>query len=81
MIKGRWTDKQIDNMMIENMLLYQRDVLKTDVMRYFPLQIWQQFDIDVPEHFDLCEVIMEHYLLKRRGMDVYRDYKDLRHSG
>ena len=80
-IKDRWTDKQIDNMMVENMLLYQRDVLKTDVMRYFPLQIWQQFDIDVPEHFDLCEVIMEHYLLKGRGMDVYRDYKELRDSG
>ncbi|KKK95867.1 hypothetical protein LCGC14_2668480, partial [marine sediment metagenome] len=80
-IKGRWTDEQIDNMMVDNTLLYQRDVLKTDVMRYFPLKIWQQFDIDEPDHFDLCEVIMEHYLLKGRGMNVYHDYKELRDSG
>ena len=80
-IKGRWTDEQIDNMMVDNTLLYQRDVLKTDVMRYFPLKIWQQFDIDEPDHFDLCEVIMEHYLLKGRGMNVYQDYKKLRDSG
>ncbi len=77
-VKARWTDELLDDM--DTMFLYQRDILRSDVMRYFPLKIWQQFEIDEPDQFGLCEVIMEHYLLKGRGMNVYHEYKELRDS-
>jgi len=37
----------------------------------FPLQDWQTFEIDYPEDFDLCEILMEHFILRGEGSKVY----------
>jgi CMP-N,N'-diacetyllegionaminic acid synthase len=41
---------------------------------YFPVEIWQYADTDTAEEFEMAEVLMEHYILKGRGMKVYQDY-------
>ena len=38
-------------------------------------EIWQTFDIDVLEEFEFVELLMEHYILKGRGAEVYYEYK------
>lgn len=42
---------------------------------YVDAQWFQQFDIDYQDQFELCEILMERYILKGRGADVYFDYK------
>lgn len=37
----------------------------------FPLEDWQTFEIDYPADFDLCEILMEHFILKGQGSRVY----------
>jgi len=35
---------------------------------------YQQFDIDDKDDFELCEILMERYILKGRGAEVYEEY-------
>lgn len=35
---------------------------------------WQAFECDTLAEFELCEVLMEHYILRDRGMEVYHEY-------
>lgn len=44
------------------------------LFKYYGLEVWQQFDIDEPDVFDLCEVLLEQYILKGKGMEVYKRY-------
>ena len=37
---------------------------------------FQSFDIDNRDDFDLCEFLMERYVLKGRGAQIYWDYKE-----
>jgi CMP-N-acetylneuraminic acid synthetase len=46
-----------------------------NAQQYYPVEIWQQPDIDYQDEFEWLEVIMEHYILKGRGRKVYDDYK------
>ena len=39
------------------------------------LEEWQCFDIDTRDQFDLCEVIMDKFILKGNGRRVYDEYK------
>ena len=39
-------------------------------------QWFQQFDIDNRDDFDLCEYLMEKYVLKGCGERVYTEYRD-----
>ena len=41
---------------------------------YITTQYWQYADVDTAEEFETAEVLMEHFILKGRGMDVYKDY-------
>ena len=34
-------------------------------------EAWQQWDIETDKQFELCEILMEHYILKGRGPSVY----------
>lgn len=41
---------------------------------YFLAEHWQYADVDTAEEFELAEVIMEHFILKGRGMAAYEEY-------
>lgn len=42
---------------------------------YFLLaENWQHADVDTAPEFEFAELVMEHYILKGRGMAVYQDY-------
>jgi hypothetical protein len=43
---------------------------------FYPIPEWQFFDIDYPEDLEIVQVLMEHYILKGRGPQVYYDYKE-----
>lgn len=42
---------------------------------FIEAKYWQYADVDTAEEFEFAEVLMEHYILKGRGMDVYYDYQ------
>jgi len=41
---------------------------------YTPAEYWQYADTDTEEEFEFGEILMEHYILKGRGIQVYEDY-------
>lgn len=41
---------------------------------YYPLKWWQQFDIDDADDFEQCEYLMRTYVLKGRGIEMYKEY-------
>ncbi len=41
---------------------------------YIPCEYWQYADVDTAEEFEFAELLMDHYILKGRGMQVYKDY-------
>jgi CMP-N-acetylneuraminic acid synthetase len=41
---------------------------------FIEAEYWQYADVDVEEEFNFAEVIMEHYILKGRGIEIYEDY-------
>ena len=47
---------------------------KTYLTNYMPAKIWQQFDIDYPDEFELVELLMNHYILQGRGIEIYEEY-------
>ncbi len=42
---------------------------------FFPVEVWQTADVDTAAEFELAELMMEHYILKGRGMNVYEEYE------
>lgn len=52
-----------------------RDMWKQDVDgMYIPLEEWQEHDVDTLEEWEYAELAMEHYILKGRGVQAYREY-------
>lgn len=43
---------------------------------YIEAKWYQQFDIDYQDSFELCEVLMNQYILKGRGEEIYYDYRN-----
>ncbi len=41
---------------------------------YTEAKPWQIYETDTAEDFELCEVLMEHFILKGNGMEVYNEY-------
>jgi len=41
---------------------------------YIEVPLWQQFEVDTQEEWALAEVLMEHYILKGKGPEVYYEY-------
>ena len=47
---------------------------------YFLLaENWQHGDVDTAQEFEFAELVMEHYILKGRGMAVYEEYAAKKH--
>jgi len=44
---------------------------KKTIWNFFPIGDWQCFEIDYPEDFILCEALMESFILKGKGPEVY----------
>ena len=61
-------DKDLDSMILE-----ARDA-PNNQLYYIEVEAWQVPETDTLEEFDLCELIMEHYILDGRGIEVYTDY-------
>ena len=47
---------------------------KAYLANYMPGKIWQQFDIDYPDEFELVELLMNYYILQGRGIEIYEEY-------
>ncbi len=45
-------------------------------MIYYPLKIWQSPDIDYEDEFEWVQLIMQHYILKGRGIEIYEEYRE-----
>lgn len=43
---------------------------------FIPAEVWQGLDVDTQEEFELAELLMEYYILKGKGMNVYHEYKE-----
>lgn len=41
---------------------------------FIPAEYWQYADVDTQEEFEFAEVVMEYFILKGRGQEVYRNY-------
>ena len=41
---------------------------------YIPCEYWQYADVDTADEFEFAELLMDHYILKGRGMKVYEEY-------
>ncbi len=41
---------------------------------FYPIKWWQQYDIDDIDDFEQCELLMEKYVLKGRGIEIYEEY-------
>jgi len=52
------------------------EVSEKNACYYSAIERWQVQDTDTAEEFEFAEVVMEHYLLKGRGPQIYYDYKD-----
>ncbi len=66
-----WTWEQIVELKQKNhkaALWFYRD------FPYYPLKIWQAEDIDYQDEFDFVQLIMQHYILKGRGIEIYEEY-------
>jgi CMP-N-acetylneuraminic acid synthetase len=59
------TDTEVNGNLMEN---------KQEYWRYIPGEQWQLYDIDYQEDFDLLQILMEYYILKGRGREVYDEY-------
>ena len=60
----------------DKMMPYQMENLELErkYFWYYPMEIWQSFDIDLKEHFDLDQIIFAQYLLLPYGPNLYEDY-------
>jgi len=51
-----------------------RNTTKQEQFGYVETRPWQIPETDTQEEFELCELIMEHYVLKGRGIEIYEEY-------
>ncbi len=43
---------------------------------FYPLKLWQAEDIDYQDEFDFVQLIMQHYILKGKGIEIYEEYRE-----
>jgi len=41
---------------------------------YISVPLWQSYECDTPEDWEICETLMEAFILKGRGPEVYYEY-------
>jgi hypothetical protein len=42
--------------------------------QYILIEEWQEHDVDTLEEWEYAELAMEHYILKGRGENAYKEY-------
>jgi CMP-N-acetylneuraminic acid synthetase len=60
------TDARADQDLIANWF-----ISGSGVFYYAPVELWQTTEIDDGQSFDLCETLMEAYILRGKGAEVY----------
>jgi|TARA_Y100000034_G_scaffold130764_2_gene190030 hypothetical protein len=43
-------------------------------MYFYPIEMWQDIEVDIIEHWDVAGLMMTYYVLKDLGVDVYHRY-------
>lgn len=61
-------DTEIDKQLDENMFDKKQKIVA------YSIEPWQCFETDYESYFKICELLMEEFVLKGRGMSVYTDY-------
>jgi len=61
---------------IDNTNLWMKPGKTGRVIYYMQGKWFQQFEIDDQDSFELCEIMMERYILKGRGAWIYYQYKN-----
>jgi len=56
--------------------LTPEESLKVLHYRHFPVALWQRFDIDTQEDWDISEHLFEKNILQGKGEKAYTDYKE-----
>jgi len=72
----RWIQSWILNDTDAALNAEMKDENTHDHFGFIETQPWQVPETDSPEEFELCELIMEHYVLKGRGIEIYEEYYD-----
>ncbi len=64
---GMFTDAELDTRWM--------DFNRGGVPQYYLEAEWyQEFDIDIQDNFEFCEILMKRYILKGRGPEIYEEY-------
>lgn len=61
-----------DSVIDANLMNYMFD--KRESILGYAIEPWQCFETDYEHYFKVCEVLMEEFILKGKGMDVYTRY-------
>ena len=67
------TDNRLDKE-IDNTNAWMEPGKAGRMMYYIEGKWFQQFEIDDKDSFELCEIMMEQYILKGRGAEIYEEY-------
>jgi len=70
----RRTDKGTDERMNAGMEGYPPK--KLTVIAWTPMQWWQIHKLDLPSEIEIVQKLMEQYILKGKGVDVYGSYQE-----
>ena len=46
------------------------------ILPYIDVELWQHHEVDTREEFEFTELLMEHYILRGRGPEVYYEYAE-----
>ena len=45
---------------------------------YYPVPMWQTWEVDTPDDFTISQILMEHFILKGQGVGQYRIYSNIK---
>jgi hypothetical protein len=66
-----WNNQGMYDSVIDSKL---KDIDINEKLSGFAIEPWQCFETDYEEQFRLCEIIMEEFILKGKGINAYTDY-------
>jgi hypothetical protein len=62
--------------------MYENDLMNAPILDYgyIEQEVWQAQEVDILPEFEYAEVLMEHFLLKGRGPEIYYKYGESREA-
>jgi len=66
------TDKEVDDNIMAH---FQKQYPDFGDVHFYVVEPWQDWDIDTESDFQFVELLMEHFILRGRGPEVYYEYK------